>query len=502
MSEIAAKLKAIIDGLAPEDLPIPPKLLSQDPVPSPAVAGHGARPGVNGKHKPADHAASSISQTGVGPSVERSRVYNAVVLGGQLLLWTALYLPLAYLSDPHLKTVMAMPGCPIIGFAIGIVLLGGNRLGAAIFATIFLTRFWLGNSLALSIIDGGVHTLEALLICRMLRQFRQVAPSFEKLREFADLFAAAFLIGLPCALLGSGLLVLAGELNSALLWTHSLIEFLGDLMGILIIIPAIFVWTRKRWKLPGWTALAKTLGSFLVLSVSAGLLFFGEIFTVGTQPWLSYLLLPVLLGIALGLGIRSGVTAVLVVNALALTATMVGLGPFRAGTGLDSLWPLFTFQLTSTLMTLVVAVGDAERRRAHETLRLNERRMRQMIENLPVAAVYVDGDAVTVNTAAGALFGIDPVELSERGPWFHPLEQAQMNHPSWSPSDEWDSGQTPRERVEIKRPDGDSRWIEVNCYDSGPAQVWLLKDVTEEHRLRDAWNSFSLPSRTQRTCSC
>jgi PAS domain S-box-containing protein len=151
--------------------------------------------------------------------------------------------------------------------------------------------------------------------------------------------------------------------------------------------------------------------------------------------------------------------------------------PFTTATG-RRIWVLAEGRVEMVDGKPVRAYGAfqdiTERRLAADMLRESERRLNQIVEHLPIGAVYIQGQTLTFNKAAEQITGYRRDELTSTGEWMQRLHDGGMtselyHHPPGVP-------------LTLRRKDGAERLIDVTAYQLDGAEVWLLDDVTEAHR--------------------
>lgn len=109
--------------------------------------------------------------------------------------------------------------------------------------------------------------------------------------------------------------------------------------------------------------------------------------------------------------------------------------------------------------------------------------LRRLVEQLPSAAVYVDGERLFPNRHAEALTGYVREELPSLAEWFARLYPGRAD--SVRSLYERDRSQGfPRPRaVWLVRKDGEERLVEFAGSREQGAEVWLMRDATEPRRL-------------------
>ena len=180
-----------------------------------------------------------------------------------------------------------------------------------------------------------------------------------------SLISAAF--GVASLRIG-GILAADGALETWRAW------WVGDLMGALIVAPLL---------LSGWTAIVRPKGATSwpagrppaleavalgLMLVVANALIFGSPESAGPSTLReSYLAFPLLLWAALRFGVRGAAVANFIVSGAAVAGTIVGRGPFCAGSFgslSESLLHLQAFMIVVVATTLVLGAVSDERRQA------------------------------------------------------------------------------------------------------------------------------------------
>lgn len=129
---------------------------------------------------------------------------------------------------------------------------------------------------------------------------------------------------------------------------------------------------------------------------------------------------------------------------------------------------------------------------AKSELRINEARLRIMVENLPGGAVYWDGTTLTVNRAVERITGYPREELATLDMWFEKIyrDQAVAVRKEYE-ADRTQGFPAPRTIV-LHRCDDTARQVEFSAYRDGKGEVWMLHDVTERHDMEATLRQRSL----------
>ncbi|CAK0743478.1 two-component system, cell cycle sensor histidine kinase PleC [Azospirillaceae bacterium] len=144
------------------------------------------------------------------------------------------------------------------------------------------------------------------------------------------------------------------------------------------------------------------------------------------------------------------------------------------------------------VVTLIPEGRDiTERKRAEETLRQSEERLRRMVEHLPAGAVHVSGDVLRLNRAAEQITGYAREELPTLNAWFLALHgaEAEKAHQDYL-SDHADAFPRPR-MISVRRKDGRTRMIERTAYGVAEETIWLLTDCTDRLYAKQALRNMA-----------
>ena len=118
-----------------------------------------------------------------------------------------------------------------------------------------------------------------------------------------------------------------------------------------------------------------------------------------------------------------------------------------------------------------------------ERLEASEKRMRIVIENLPVGAVLVQDDQLYINKQMSDIIGYEPNEIKTVHQWFHTLyPEEDYENIMKMYNDVLSAGHIDNFLINIFTKEGKRRIIEVGGYDFGTGVVWTISDVTEKRR--------------------
>jgi signal transduction histidine kinase len=144
--------------------------------------------------------------------------------------------------------------------------------------------------------------------------------------------------------------------------------WLGDAVGALIVTPAIVLWVSdpaNNWSRSRLLEIAVTIP---LLCLVTWVVFQSSEAMTGPHYLLGFLTLSILIWVAVRLGPRETMTAILLSVGIAVWGTLRGSGPFVRGSSNESLLLLQAFIGVIAVTALGLAVGVSERRRAEQAL--------------------------------------------------------------------------------------------------------------------------------------
>jgi diguanylate cyclase (GGDEF)-like protein len=297
-----------------------------------------------------------------------------MTLGRTLLVQIALAATYSVAGGLSLLLAFAHPSASPVWAPSGIALAAGLVLGArawpAVFVGSFVVNLTTAGTVLTSLGIAGGNTLEAIIGTYLVTRYAYGRHALQRSQSAFTFVVLAGSVGTTvAATVGTTVLVL-GALAPVEQWmTVWFTWWLGDVVGVLIIAPAILLWIappRIKWDVRRAIE-AVALG---VAVVAAGIIVFS-----GASPLSDvrspseFITMPLLLWAAYRFGPREAITAVIVLTGIAITGTLNGYGPFIASTPNTSLLLLQGFMGVAAATTLVAAASIAQRRRAEHQLR-------------------------------------------------------------------------------------------------------------------------------------
>lgn len=273
-------------------------------------------------------------------------------------------LQLAYLNPS------ATPIWPPTGIAIASCLVMGIWAWPAVFVGAFLVNVTTAGTALTALGIAAGNALEAAAAAYLVRRWGSGRHAFDRAADVIRyaLFAAALAPAIS-ATVGVGTLFAGGLVERDLVADVWLTWWLGNAGGALVVAPAIVAWSvnpRIEWNL------ARSLEALALAAATTvvGAVVFGGLRTGDGSPYpLGILCMPILIWAALRFEPRGAALALVWVNALAVSGTLAGFGPYADASRNQSLLLLQGFVGVASLTTLALAALVAERRRLEARLR-------------------------------------------------------------------------------------------------------------------------------------
>ena len=314
---------------------------------------------------------------------------------------------------------------PPAGIAQAGMLLYGRKVWPGIILGIFLLNLfnpeekifllWLGGN------AGAI--LQAVFAVTLLRRL-DFHPSLDRMKDVINLvlFGGIISTQISCTL-GTFSLYLAGKIAWTEYWHVRGNWWLGDAMGVLIVTPLILLSPFSRAALDSIKRQLKTnnkdlinQGIWLILLVGVSGLVFGSKneFLIAQYP-LEYLPFPLVIWGAIQFRQRGTVLGSFIVSTIAIWGSSHGGGPFvtKAVNISQAILFLQAFMGVVTITSLLLSATVAERASAEKSLRENETKYRELVENANsiILKLAPDGSITFFNEFAEKFFGYNQAEI-------------------------------------------------------------------------------------------
>lgn len=288
----------------------------------------------------------------------------------------------------------ATPVWPPTGISLAAFLLLGYWVWPAIFLGAFAVNVTTAGSMVSSLAIATGNTLEGLIGALLVNSLANGRNCFAQQGDTIKflLLAAVFSTAVS-ATFGVTSLALGGYADwqrYGEIWST---WWLGDVVGALIVTPAIVLWVSDRAFNWNRSQLLEMGVSLPLLCLVTWTIFQSSQAMTGLNYLLAFSTLTILIWVAVRLGPRETITAVLLCAGIAIWGTLQGSGPFADGAQHERLLLLQAFIAVIAVTALVLAVGVAERRRAeHELDELNrtlERRIQDRTSTLQATVEHL-----------------------------------------------------------------------------------------------------------------
>ena len=349
------------------------------------------------------------------------------------------------------------------GLCLAAVLTFGPRFWPAVALAVMAGGLSIGLPAPTSVALGFAKAAEVLLAAYLMRGPGRFTGTLDSVRNvLALVIGGAVLASIPGALLAvtsltlSGLTPWSGFAELASTW------WLGDAMGVLIVVPVILAFvTPRRWSFnrDAVTSLV-IVGSALFVACE---LAFGRLLPSASSMPFAYLPFPLIFWASLRFGVHGAAISSSMAALHATIGTLRGFGPFARESALESLFLLETFMAVMVLTGLLLGAVISERRKVAQALRDSQKRY-HVASSAGRAGVW-DWDLATntmyVDPVLENILGYDHGEVGNTiGDWdkvVHPedlelLQCASKRHLA---------GETSRFEVEHRmlHKDGSTRWF-------------------------------------------
>lgn len=268
------------------------------------------------------------------------------------------------------------------GVALAAFLLWGPRMWPAIAAGTIAISFYDNAPWQSAIISSLANTAGPLVSSWMLRSL-DFRPTLQRIRDVVLLAAVGSVVGpLVTSTIGAVTLKAIGRFADKPLFELWWFWWRGDSLAILLVTPFLLVWLTGQ---PEWrrAKIWEAAAAFALLLTSS-LLVFGLLFPGATfSPPGAFVHFPVLIWVAMRLGLHGAVTANLLLLAITGWGTALGQGPFARPSLEATLILHWAFLGATSLSSLILAAAVREQRTTREALEQSEERYRDFMEQSP-----------------------------------------------------------------------------------------------------------------------
>lgn len=292
-----------------------------------------------------------------GSDLARLAVHNALLSG--VYVGVALF-GLLFATEPN----PVSPVWPLSGIIFLALLQGGLRFWPGVFIGELITGLWIRTPIPTEIGIAAASTLEAVIGVALLRPFIGRSLELDSLKKVLAFIAVTTLLSVPLAAAGAAFFFTLGHgYDVAYAWKIWRTWWIGDVMGVLTIAPALVALQQLRIRTLPWQRIIEGLALYGLLAAATWIVM-QERFNY------TYLLFIFVIWTALRFGPNGTAGAVGVVSVLTIGLTALGRGPFIVAVLDDNLFFLQTFLGVLVVTALIMSALVAERERQIRLFRL------------------------------------------------------------------------------------------------------------------------------------
>jgi PAS domain S-box-containing protein len=374
---------------------------------------------------------------------------------------------------------------PPTGIALGTLLLCGTRLWPAVWLGAFLANAATAAPLWTALFIASGNTLEAVAAVLVLRRYRRSPFALDRVADVTTFVVTVLGCAALSATVGVVTLGAAGVQTWERFVTLWLAWWLGDVLGAVLVTPAILATVRHRWSGQDLVRAA----AFVAGSVVVAHLVFGPVLGIPAHP-LEYAIFPLVIGAAATAGLSVTALVVLSSSVIAVWHTVHGAGPFAAPGVHEALIQLQVFMGVLAATSLLLAAAIAERR-AGEDRERNAATMLRLAQHAGGVATFEwDFRRQTASCSAEFfdLFGLPPrdgvMTGAEWGRFVHPDDaEAIARHLVRA----LEGAEPAAADYRIVRSDGSIRWLtyagQIRHTADGERMLGTVVDITDWKRL-------------------
>ncbi len=301
---------------------------------------------------------------------------------------------------------------PQTGIVFALLMIYGRELWVGVLIGALLTNLMSGDmTLALS---GAVTMTISTLLAVTLLQRVGFRPTLRRMRDVLVFISiAAIFSPLINATIGAFGLYLEGILTPDTGLRVWLAWWLGDSLGVLIIAPAILVWSEFPYHLPPRREIYELAVTFALFLGIAWLVFTHSLTGIGFSS-LAYVLFPFFIWTAVRYSQRAVATLSLFVAIVALVGVMIQLGGASRAVVWNNLLSLWSYLFTLSITALLLCAVLSERREIERAVSGLEERFSKAFHSASVGisiVTYEEGRFVDVNKAYCTACGYNRDEL-------------------------------------------------------------------------------------------
>lgn len=295
---------------------------------------------------------------------------------------------------------------PLSGVALAAAILGGRWIAPGVVLGAVLAWHWAGAAPHITAIGGGGAAAAAIVTGGVLRRLG-LRIDLGRVRDAVLTAAGTIVSGSATALFAAAAYHATGLFSPELFGQLVFFQVIADTAGALLLVPVILTWAADRRLRLGVPRVLEAAGVGLL--VAAGLA--ASLISPATRDysmlWIALSMVAPVAWAALRLGPRCTAATMLCAYCVSVWNAAALLPPFGTGVVPEDLAELWALHVLAQTTALVVAAATTQRRAATAALAESERRLRQIVENMPVIfdAFDASGNIVAWNREAERVTG-------------------------------------------------------------------------------------------------
>lgn len=258
---------------------------------------------------------------------------------------------------------------PPSGIAVAAMLLWGYYYWPGVFMGAFIANALTDSSPAVAVAIAVGNTIGGLAAVYMVKTFigKDILEKISNIIGFIIL--AAFLSPVINASIGTAALIAGDVIKSSQALSAWTTWWVGDMIGILIVVPLIMAWNKKAYRQPLEYRLNEAI-AMLLLVIMTSLIIFTQGATANQDSLpLTYMVFPLIILSAVRFTQIGAVTGGAIITIAAVWSTVIGLGPYvKESSPERGLLVLHFFILIIMLTALVLSVAVYGRLRSEQAL--------------------------------------------------------------------------------------------------------------------------------------
>jgi integral membrane sensor domain MASE1 len=267
---------------------------------------------------------------------------------------------------------------PPSGIAVAALLLWGYYYWPGIFVGAFMANALSGASPVVAVAIALGNTIGGLASVYMVKRFIGIDILGKISSIIGFIVLAAFLSPIVNATAGTAALLAGDVITSSQLLSAWTTWWVGDMIGILLVVPLIVAWSKKEYREPLGARLNEAI-AMLLLVVMTSLVIFTQGATANQDSLpLTYMVFPLIILAAVRFTQIGAVTTGAIVTIAAVWSTVTGLGPYvKEDFPERGLLVLHFFILIIMLTALVLSVAVYGRLRSEQALAKKAKQLEQ-----------------------------------------------------------------------------------------------------------------------------